>query len=450
MRPTALGDAFEEQMQGEVTTFRHTLSAAGSPYAMVETNPSGTVLKTQYLHADHQGSIKAVSDTSGAVIERMGYDAWGKRSDALSHSTTRGYTAHEMLDNVGLIHMNGGVYDPLLARFLSVDPINQAPDNAQSYNPYSYVFNSPMMFTDPSGFSAWAKYRRPVVGVAASVLTYGMATYAMTGVWFAADVTGAAGAKLAASVLASGVGGGVQSGTMEGALKGAAMGAAFFGVGSAAGMIAEMGGTNAAIAARSVQVVGHAAVACAGAVASGGQCGPAALAQGFTSGVSPYLPDGYVAGTIAHAGVGAVAARLAGGDTRQGALTGAFAYLFNECAHGNCTTKLEQTLYDWWPGYKAGTLLRSLTVGDGSWTAWELLDAASIGTGVAAKGLSAGLNGGANSVKHLPHLRDAYLRPALEGGWIEMTIPDKPQSSKQKYRLTQRGLTWLAAYQAGG
>jgi hypothetical protein len=174
------------------------------------------------------------------------------------------------------------------------------------------------------------------------------------------------------------------------------------------------------------------------------------LAQGFTSGVSLYLPDGYVAGNIAHAGVGAVAARLAGGDTRQGALTGAFAYLFNECAHGNCTTKLEQTLYDWWPGYKAGTLLRSLTVGDGSWTAWELLDAASIGTGVAAKGLSAGLNGGANSVKHLPHLRDAYLRPALEGGWIEMTIPDKPQSSKQKYRLTQRGLTWLAAYQAGG
>lgn len=57
------------------TTYRYTLSAGGAPYAMVETNPSGTVLKTQYLHADHQGSVKAVSDTSGAVIERMGYDA---------------------------------------------------------------------------------------------------------------------------------------------------------------------------------------------------------------------------------------------------------------------------------------------------------------------------------------------------------------------------------------
>lgn len=326
MRPTALGGAFEEQMQGEVTTFRHTLSAAGSPYAMVETNPSGTVLKTQYLHADHQGSIKAVSDTSGAVIERMGYDAWGKRSDALSHSTTRGYTAHEMLDNVGLIHMNGRVYDPLLARFLSVDPINQAPDNAQSYNPYSYVFNSPMMFTDPSGFSAWAKYRRPVVGITASILTYGAATQ----LFLAGEFT--------ATVVAGAAGGGIQSGTMEGALRGAVMAAAFYGVGEASGAH-DVARANAAAGKevatmtamqRTGQVLGHAAVACGGAVAAGGQCGPAALAQGFTSGVSPYLPSGYVSGTIAHAGVGAMAAKLVGGDAREGAFTAAYAYLFNE------------------------------------------------------------------------------------------------------------------------
>lgn len=238
-----------------------------------------------------------------------------------------------MLDNVGLIHMNGRVYDPTLARFLSVDPINQAPDNAQSYNPYSYVFNSPMMFTDPSGFSAWTKYRRPVVGIAASVLTYGMATYAATGVWFADGVANVGLAKFGASVLAGGVGGGIQSGTVEGALKGAVMAAAFYGVGSGAEQIASAGGAQNAIAARTFQVAGHAAVACAGAVASGGQCGPAALAQGFTSGVSPYLPDGYLAGTIAHAGVGAMAAKLAGGDARQGAFTAAYAHLFNDLMH---------------------------------------------------------------------------------------------------------------------
>jgi hypothetical protein len=55
--------------------------------------------------------------------------------------------------------------------------------------------------------------------------------------------------------------------------------------------------------------------------------------------VSPYLPDGYVAGTAANAVVGGLAAKLAGGDSRQGALTGAYAYLFNYCAHNGCFDK---------------------------------------------------------------------------------------------------------------
>lgn len=37
------------------------------------------------------------------------------------------------------------------------------------------------------------------------------------------------------------------------------------------------------------------------------------------------------------------------------------------------------------------------------------------------------------------HLRTQYLQPALAAGLIEMTIPDRPRSSKQKYRLTDGG-----------
>src|SRR5215469_5029162 len=59
-----------------------------------------------------------------------------------------------MLDNVGLIHMNGRVYDPVLGRFLSVDPVYQFPTNMQSLNPYSYVMNNPLSLTDPSGYDA--------------------------------------------------------------------------------------------------------------------------------------------------------------------------------------------------------------------------------------------------------------------------------------------------------
>jgi predicted transcriptional regulator len=41
------------------------------------------------------------------------------------------------------------------------------------------------------------------------------------------------------------------------------------------------------------------------------------------------------------------------------------------------------------------------------------------------------------------HFRKTYLFPALQAGLIEMTIPDKPRSSKQKYRLTGKGRKFL-------
>ncbi len=47
---------------------------------------------------------------------------------------------------------SGRVYDPMVARFLSADPILQDPQNGQSYNRFSYVLNNPTNFTDPTGF----------------------------------------------------------------------------------------------------------------------------------------------------------------------------------------------------------------------------------------------------------------------------------------------------------
>lgn len=63
--------------------------------------------------------------------------------------TTRGYTGHEMIDTVGLVHMNGRVYDPILGRFLSADTFIQAPEYTQSFNRYSYVINNPLSATNP-------------------------------------------------------------------------------------------------------------------------------------------------------------------------------------------------------------------------------------------------------------------------------------------------------------
>ena len=45
------------------------------------------------------------------------------------------------------------------------------------------------------------------------------------------------------------------------------------------------------------------------------------------------------------------------------------------------------------------------------------------------------------------HFRKAYLLPALQGGYIEMTVPDRPTSRLQKYRVTSKGRAWLTEKQ---
>ena len=46
-------------------------------------------------------------------------------------------------------------------------------------------------------------------------------------------------------------------------------------------------------------------------------------------------------------------------------------------------------------------------------------------------------------LKHRDHFNNVYLLPALRAGLIEMTIPDKPRSSRQRYRLTPAGSEYL-------
>nr|WP_291996718.1 hypothetical protein [Candidatus Accumulibacter sp. ACC012] len=54
------------------------------------------------------------------------------------------------------------------------------------------------------------------------------------------------------------------------------------------------------------------------------------------------------------------------------------------------------------------------------------------------------------ALKHEDHFRNAYLKPALAVGVIEMTVPDKPRSSNQRYRLTTLGHRWLETHPGPG
>ena len=135
---------------------------------LTRNDSSRTAISTDYLITDHLGSIDAIANSSGALLYDLSFDAWGRRRAAdstfaiintpatalatLNNLTPRGFTGHEMLDTVGLIHMNGRVYDPRLGRFTSADPIVQFPHYSQSFNHYSYVLNNPLGYTDPSGY----------------------------------------------------------------------------------------------------------------------------------------------------------------------------------------------------------------------------------------------------------------------------------------------------------
>ena len=49
---------------------------------------------------------------------------------------------------------------------------------------------------------------------------------------------------------------------------------------------------------------------------------------------------------------------------------------------------------------------------------------------------------GCLGIRHEDHFRKAYLLPALESGLLEMTRPERPRGSKQRYRLTPAGRAW--------
>ena len=110
-----------------------------------------------YVLKDHIGSLYAT--VTNGDVEYYSFDAWGRdrnhntlQYDNISTTFDRGFCMHEHYRDFNLINMNGRLYDPLVGRMLSPDIVIQNPEYSQSYNRYSYCFNNPLRFTDPSGY----------------------------------------------------------------------------------------------------------------------------------------------------------------------------------------------------------------------------------------------------------------------------------------------------------
>lgn len=140
--------------------------SCGAGLVGVAVKENGGTAQLFYVYTDHLGSIVKITNSHGNTVYEQNFDAWGRERNPDDWTYTdnpdtkpewliRGFTAHEHLDEFALINMNGRVYDPLLGRMNSPDNVVQSPFSTQSYNRYSYAFNNPLLYIDPSGDDPW-------------------------------------------------------------------------------------------------------------------------------------------------------------------------------------------------------------------------------------------------------------------------------------------------------
>ena len=323
--------------------------------------------KMTYVLKDHLGSIRAILNEKGDISERLDYDPWGKRIESSGykyHSLKQGFTGHEHLDSLDLIHMGGRLYSPSLARFISPDPFVQFLGHSQSHNRYSYVLNNPLRFIDPTGFfignvfraignaisavgnavanvldavigkplrwvgeqlqkaGKWLQENWRTVAVIAATIALGPA-----GSIFTAFLTGAAIGGLSAALY-----GGSFNDILRGAILGGISAAAFSYVGG-------MGITGLEASAA------HGLVGGASSALQGQDFGSGFLTAFVTRSSAPGIEQLKEVGyrVAAAALLGGVTASIGGGSFENGAITGAFSRIFN-CE--SRTSKPEKGLFD--------------------------------------------------------------------------------------------------------
>lgn len=242
-----------------------------------------------YLHRDHLGSIVLITDVNGNAVEKRQFDAWGNivaLTDGNGNPLTafvvldRGYTGHEHLLGVGLIHMNGRLYDSKLHRFLSPDNFVQDLYNTQNFNRYGYVMNNPLIANDPNG-----EFIHLIIGA----LVGGVINWVANGAHFSWKGLAQFGVGALSGALGAGIGAGVSSALAVGGSFGAGF------VGSSAAMSVGSGFLSGA-------VIGASAGGAGGFV---GSFGNALLnGQGFGSSLLAGLKGG---------GLGALTGGISGG-----------------------------------------------------------------------------------------------------------------------------------------
>ena len=166
---TYVGGAYERRTAGGNDTHVFNLIGPAGVFGQVTWTGSGANLveQTRLLHRDLIDNPDAISTTTttAPATARRRFEPFGQSRhpwalavpQAASRDERDGFTGHESDGELALINMGGRIYDPALMRFLSDDPVQQAPGFSQSLNRYAYALNNPVNVTDPTGFCAYGE-----------------------------------------------------------------------------------------------------------------------------------------------------------------------------------------------------------------------------------------------------------------------------------------------------
>jgi RHS repeat-associated protein len=103
-----------------------------------------------YFTRDHLGSVREMTDGTGAIRARYEYDPYGRRTKVSGDfEADFAFTGHYYHPISGLYLTLYRAYDSDTSRWLSRDPIGERG----GVNEYSYVSNQPLVFVDPMGLS---------------------------------------------------------------------------------------------------------------------------------------------------------------------------------------------------------------------------------------------------------------------------------------------------------
>ncbi|MDF3202962.1 RHS repeat-associated core domain-containing protein [Pseudomonas sp. 1912-s] len=133
-----------------------------------------------YFHNDISGSPMAASDAAGNLLWKENYKPYGEKlnQSAPSSSNKIGYHGKPFDDGTGLSYMGARYYDPVLGRFMGVDPQDPTPNKIHSINRYAYTNNNPYRFVDPDGREAVSVDSRNNQVIANMINSYASKTFA--------------------------------------------------------------------------------------------------------------------------------------------------------------------------------------------------------------------------------------------------------------------------------